>query len=218
MQMDEEKQPEADIEIPQEHLDQAKEKKEELQPGWKHEVFDLAKTFIICLIAVFLLTKFVIRPVQVDGKSMYPTLEDRDIGLMNVFSAKFLEIKRYDVVVVYNEEKSENWVKRIIGMPGDTISASEDKVYINGEAIEEPYLDMDYVNSIRNDGGYFTQDFDERQLGEDEYFLMGDNRPVSYDSRYVGPFTKDEIRGKDVYVVYPFNHLKIVGNGASDSK
>lgn len=221
MQMDEELQSESGVETPLEQEEQTvteevtKQGKDK-QKGWKHEVWDLAKTFIICLIAVFLLTKFVVRPVQVDGKSMFPTLEDRDIGLMNVFSAKFQEIKRFDVVVVYNEEKNENWVKRVIGLPGDRVSASDDQVFLNGEAIDEPYLNTDYVSSIRDKGDNFTQDFEEVELGEDEYYLLGDNRPVSYDSRYVGPFTREEIRGKDVYVVYPFNHFKIVGNGAND--
>ena len=180
--------------------------------GIKYELLDLLKTFIICFIAVFLLTTFVVKPVRVDGRSMYPTLEDGEVGLMNVFSAKFTDIDRFDAVVAYNEESGENWVKRVIGLPGDTVYAKDDVVYVNGLPIEEPYLDTDYVNQIRERGDYFTQDFDKITLGEDEYFLMGDNRVVSYDSRRVGPFKRDDIKGKGIFILYPFDKIKMIGN------
>lgn len=180
--------------------------------GIKYELLALLKTFIICFIAVFLLTTFVVKPVRVDGRSMYPTLEDGEVGLMNVFSAKFTDIDRFDVVVAYNEESGENWVKRVIGLPGDTVYAKDDVVYVNGLPIEEPYLDTDYVNQIRERGDYFTQDFDKITLGEDEYFLMGDNRVVSYDSRRVGPFKRDDIKGKGIFILYPFDKIKMIGN------
>ncbi|MCR0153794.1 signal peptidase I, partial [[Clostridium] innocuum] len=115
-------------------------KKKEEKKGLKYELLDLVKTFVICFVCIFLLTNFVVKPVRVDGRSMDPTLEDGEIGLMNVFSAKFQDIERFDVVVVYNEEKKENWVKRVIGLPGDTIYAKDDVVYVNGMPIEEPYL------------------------------------------------------------------------------
>ena len=182
-------------------------KSDKKKQGIKYEILDLLKTFIICFIAVFLLTTFVVKPVRVDGRSMYPTLEDGEVGLMNVFSAKFTDIDRFDVVVAYNEESGENWVKRVIGLPGDTVYAKDDVVYVNGLPIEEPYLDTDYVNQIRERGDYFTQDFDKITLGEDEYFLMGDNRVVSYDSRRVGPFKRDDIKGKGIFILYPFLHF-----------
>ena len=74
-------------------------------------------------------------------------------------------------------------------------------------------MDIDYANKIRERGDNFTADFDEVILGEDEYFLMGDNRVNSTDSRMVGPFKGENIVGKDVYVFFPFNRMKIVGNG-----
>lgn len=191
-------------------------KDKKAKKGLKYEVFDLVRTFVICFVFVFLITSFIIKPVRVDGRSMYPTLEDGEIGLMNVFSAKFQEINRYDVVVVYNEEKNENWVKRVIGLPGDTVYAKDDVVYVNGIAIDEPYLDSSYVKQIRSHGNNFTEDFDKVTLGEDEYFLMGDNRIVSYDSRKVGAFKREDIRGKDVYVLYPFTKIKMVRNGGAE--
>jgi len=185
-------------------------KKKEEKKGLKYELLDLVKTFVICFVCIFLLTNFVVKPVRVDGRSMDPTLEDGEIGLMNVFSAKFQDIERFDVVVVYNEEKKENWVKRVIGLPGDTIYAKDDVVYVNGMPIEEPYLDNDYADSIRLTENYkFTEDFDEVQLGEDEYYLMGDNRYASKDSREMGAFKRGDIKAVDFFIVLPFNKMRV---------
>lgn len=200
------------------HTNQSKKKKrkkkKEEKHGLKYELIDLLKTFVICFVSVFLITTFIVKPVRVDGKSMFPTLDNGEIGLMNVFSVKFQTVKRLDVVVVYNKETKENWVKRVIGLPGDTVYAKDDVVYVNGLPLDEPYLDSAYVKQIHDRGDKFTDDFDKVTLGKDEYFLMGDNRIVSYDSRRVGPFTRDEIRGKDVYVLFPFNEMKMVRNGS----
>lgn len=186
-------------------------KSDKKKQGIKYEIFDIIRTFIICFIAVFIITTYIAKPVRVDGRSMYPTLEDGEVGLMNIFSAKFSDIERFDVVVAYNEESKENWVKRVIGLPGDTVYAKDDVVYVNGLPIEEPYLDNEYVKQIRERGDYFTQDFDKVTLGEDEYFLMGDNRVVSYDSRRIGPFKEDDIKGRGIFVLYPFDKIKMIG-------
>lgn len=189
-----------------------KGKKKVQKQGWKYELLDLGKTFIVCFIAVFLITTFVVKPVQVDGDSMYPTLIDKEIGVVNIFRAKFSGIHRFDVVVVQNDTTKDPWVKRVIGMPNDTIEAKNDVVYINGEAIDEPYLNTSYVQSIRNQGKKFTNDFGPITLKENEYFLMGDNRIVSYDSRKVGAFHREDIIGKDAYIVYPFSQMKVITN------
>lgn len=180
--------------------------------NWLNEIKELLITFVVCFVAVWTLTTFIIKPVQVDGDSMYPTLIDQEVGAVNMLLVNLGGVSRYDVVVVHNESQNENWVKRVIGLPGDTIYAKDDVVYVNGEAIEEPYLDTDYVKNYRQRGSYFTEDFNEVTLGEDEYFLMGDNRIVSMDSRRVGPFKEKDIIGKDVYVIFPLNEMKLVRN------
>lgn len=178
----------------------------------KKELIELVKTFVICLAVVTLLTSFVFTPVQVEGDSMYPTLHDKSKGIVNIFLVKFGEVYRQDIVVVKYREENESWVKRVIGIPGDRISCKDDVVYVNGEPLDEPYLDTVYATQQRNRNGYFTTDFDEVVLGEDEYFLMGDNRVVSRDSRMVGVFKREDIVGKDVYVFYPFEHIGINRN------
>lgn len=211
---------EADIEIGEEVVEKIKKKKTKKpkKSGWKYELWDMAKTIVVCAIAAWLITQLIARPVQVDGLSMYPTLDDHEIGVMNILDKKLHGINRYDVVVVSDKKitQGDNWVKRVIGLPGDTIYAKNDVVYVNGLPIEEPYLDTDYVKNIRSRGDMFTSDFDKVTLKDDEYFLMGDNRVVSHDSRAsnVGPFKASDFVGKDVYVLYPFSNIRTVRNGA----
>lgn len=179
----------------------------------KKEVFDIVKIFVICLVVVYVITTFLFKPIRVEGDSMYPILEDTELGITNVFSAKFLDIDRGDVVIIYSQENDEYWVKRIVGLPNETIFCKNDQIYIDEKVLEEDYLDNDYVNSFRDNGQSFTQDFKEVKLGKDDYFLMGDNRIVSHDSRARGPFHRDEIVGKDALIIYPFNKIKVVSNG-----
>lgn len=182
-----------------------------MRKNWKKELLEYAKTFVICAMCVYLFTMFVAKTVVVVGSSMYPTLEDGEFGITNVFSAKFLDIERFDIVIVYIEELDEYWVKRVVGLPGETISCKNDVLYIDGDEVKQPFLDKNYVNDEISEHGAFTRDFNEITLGEDEYFLMGDNRNHSSDSRVedIGPFTRDQIVGKDVLILYPFDKIKI---------
>ena len=175
------------------------------------ELLDLVKIFVICFVAVYLLTNFVAKPIRVEGSSMYPTLKDGEIGITNVFSVKFQSVDRFDVVIIYNEERGEYWVKRIIGIPGDTLESKNDVLTINGEEVEQYFLDEAYVADVQQEG-LFTSDFGPVTLGEDEYWLMGDNRIRSEDSRMHGPFHSRELIGKDVLVLYPFGEIQYVHN------
>lgn len=175
------------------------------------EILDLLRIFVICFVSIFLITQFVIKPIRVEGSSMYPTLEDGEIGLTNVFGVKFMGIARYDVVIVYNTERDEHWVKRVIGLPKETIEGKDDVIYINGEAIEQSFLDEAYIKEAVGDE-QFTSDFGPITLAEDEYFLMGDNRYRSEDSRVHGAFKESEITGKDAVILFPFNKIKVIRN------
>lgn len=173
----------------------------------KKEILEFLKLLVFWGVIFFLLTKFIINPVQVIGSSMYPTLKDRDRGFSSIISTHF-ELNRFDIVVVEAKDQSnDHWVKRIIGMPNETIECKNGVIYINHEPIQEDFLDTDYVLSEIDKYGFFTEDFDEIQLKENEYFLMGDNRIHSTDSRRVGPFTKDEITSVGIFVYYPFDEL-----------
>ena len=131
-------------------------------------------------------------------------------------------VKRGDIVVVTMEEKGQktHWVKRVIGMPGDTISCVNDIVFINGKVLDETqYIDPDYRQSCVDQFGCFNkvpnadntdvQDFEEVKLGDDEYYVMGDNRPYSKDSRYVGPVKKSQLFAKKMLVLLPISDIGV---------
>lgn len=177
---------------------------------WKAEIWDMAKLLVFWSVIFFILVKFVVNPIQVIGESMYPTLKDHARGFSNIISTYISEPSRYDIVVVQAKDGSkDHWVKRVIGMPNDTIYCKNNVVYVNDEPIEEAYLDAEYRAEIEKQYGYFTRDFEAITLEEDEYFLMGDNRVHSTDSRVVGPFTKEEITSMGVMIYYPFNEFGI---------
>ena len=145
--------------------------------------------YVLIIIAVILIRTFIITPVRVDGASMDQTLEDGQILLLY----KLANIDYGDIVVLDEEKEGEIIIKRIIGMPKDTVSIKDNTVYVNGEEIEEDYAYGE------------TSDYEEITLGDDEYFILGDNRPISKDSRYFGPVKEDEIIGKVIFRLWPFN-------------
>mgnify|MGYP004527820957 FL=1 len=186
------------------------------------DILDFVKVFIISAIVILLFVNFVAHPVRVDGKSMYPTLKDGEFGFTNVGGVLFNGVERGDIVVVTMEENGQktHWVKRVIGMPGDTVSCVNDIVFINGKVLDETqYIDPDYRQSCVDKFGYFNkvpnadntdvQDFEEVKLGDDEYYVMGDNRPYSKDSRYVGPVKKSQLFAKKMLVLLPISDIGV---------
>lgn len=186
------------------------------------DILGFIKVFVVSAIVILLFVNFVAHPVRVDGRSMYPTLKDGEFGFTNVGGVLLNGVKRGDIVVVTMEEKGQktHWVKRVIGMPGDTISCVNDLVFINGKVLDETqYIDPDYRQSCVDQFGYFNkvpnadnsdvQDFEEVKLGDDEYYVMGDNRPYSKDSRYVGPVKKSQLFAKKMLVLLPISDIGV---------
>lgn len=186
------------------------------------DILGFIKVFVVSAIVILLFVNFVAHPVRVDGRSMYPTLKDGEFGFTNVGGVLLNGVKRGDIVVVTMEEKGQktHWVKRVIGMPGDAISCVNDIVFINGKVLDETqYIDPDYRQSCVDQFGYFNkvpnadntdvQDFEEVKLGDDEYYVMGDNRPYSKDSRYVGPVKKSQLFAKNMLVLLPISDIGV---------
>ena len=186
------------------------------------DILGFIKVFVVSAIVILLFVNFVAHPVRVDGRSMYPTLKDGEFGFTNVGGVLLNGVKRGDIVVVTMEEKGQktHWVKRVIGMPGDTISCVNDIVFINGKVLDETqYIDPDYRQSCVDQFGYLNkvpnadntdvQDFEEVKLGDDEYYVMGDNRPYSKDSRYVGPVKKSQLFAKKMLVLLPISDIGV---------
>lgn len=186
------------------------------------DILDFVKVFVISAIVILLFVNFVAHPVRVDGESMYPTLKDGEFGFTNVGGVLLNGVERGDIVVVTMEEEGQktHWVKRVIGLPGDTVSCVNDVVYINGKVLDETkYIVPDYRQSLVDKFGYFNkvpnadntnvEDFEEVKLGDDEYYVMGDNRPYSKDSRYVGPVKKSQIFAKKMLVLLPISDIGV---------
>ncbi len=153
--------------------------------------------YIIIVIVVVLFRTFIMTPAVVDGLSMYDTLNDHDIVIINKIVMKTNNINRFDIVVLKNNTDGDKIIKRIIGLPGEKIEYKDNKLYINGEEIED--------NFKTNETTDFTA-----ETKENEYFVLGDNRELSKDSRYLGNFKKENIIGKVDFRFYPFDKLGFV--------
>lgn len=145
--------------------------------------------YIIIVVVVVLIRSFIATPVRVDGDSMNKTFNDGDILILY----KLSNIERFDIVVLHEEADDEKIIKRIIGMPGDTVAIKDGDIYINDEKIDDEYA---YG---------MTSDYDRITLKDDEYFILGDNRLISKDSRYFGPVKEKDIKGKVIFRIFPFS-------------
>lgn len=183
---------------------------------WLYQIVDLARLVCIVTVVFLILTAFVVRREEVVGTSMYPTLKEGENVVINVAASYLGDIKRFDVVVAKHEDTQDLWVKRVIGLPGERVAYKEDHLYINGVMVEEPFLDQDYKNKIIKEKNltYFSRDYAEITLKEDEYLLVGDNRPDSLDSRNssVGPFQREQIIANGMFVFQPLSEMRYVGN------
>jgi len=157
-------------------------------------------------IAVVLVLMFVIfgmyQPVRVDGTSMLPVLEDQDKLLINKFVYRFNDIHRGDVVVFYYpHDHSKSYIKRVIALPGDELSISHGKVVVNGVAVKENYVPLKYEDERSQP---------EMLIAPGEYFVMGDHRSISSDSRDFGPVSRDLIYGRAAFVFWPVDQAGMV--------
>ena len=172
-------------------------------------LLSLLKIFLVCFGLVYIMVNYLVRPIHVNGQSMFPTIQEGEFAFSNAFAAKFQDIERGDVVIAYeNQYLNRMVIKRVIGLPGDTVYCREDQVYINEEPLNESYLDNFWRDTITETEDYFTEDFDKVTLGEDEYWLLGDNRINSKDSRLFGTFHRSQIKGKGVFIVFPFSSIR----------
>ncbi len=150
--------------------------------------------YIVIVVVVVLIRTFIITPVRVDGDSMKNTLKNGDILLLYKLSS----INRFDIIVLDEEKDNEKIIKRVIGLPGETVAIKKGKIYINDKVIDDKYAYGE------------TSDYDKVTLEDDEYFILGDNRLISKDSRYFGPIKENEIKGKIVFRLFPFTKIGTV--------
>lgn len=159
--------------------------------------------YIVILIIVILIRSFIVTPVQVVGSSMYPTLSNSEILFLNRIDYKLNEIERYDIVVLDNSNNSnEHLIKRVIGLPKEHIAYRNGKLYINDIETDDKF-------------SYITNNFDLKDLGYDKipegyYFVIGDNRNDSSDSRVIGLISEKDIIGSVKLRIWPLSKIGFV--------
>ncbi|MBD3109464.1 signal peptidase I [Bacillus sp. AGMB 02131] len=179
----------------------------------KSELWEWIKALLIAVALAVIIRFFLIAPIVVDGYSMMPTLHDQDRMIVNKISYTFSDPERFDIVVFHAPE-GKDYIKRIIGLPGDTVEYIDDVLYINGEPIDEPYLD-EYKEQVFD--GPLTDSFTlldipdgQETVPEGYLFVMGDNRRNSKDSRHIGFVSMDKVVGKTSIVYWPISDMRIV--------
>lgn len=155
--------------------------------------------YVVIIIAVLLFRTYLFSPIRVTGNSMVPTLKNGNIMILNKIGYKINGLKRFDIVVINYE--GEKIIKRVIGLPGEYVEYKDDKLYINGSLVEE-----DYERKSTDD--FNLGMLDEETIPEDKYLVLGDNRPISKDSRIIGLIDKKDIQGYTSIVVFPFKEIK----------
>lgn len=163
-------------------------------------LIDFIQTLVVFGAIFALIYLFVAQPHKVSGKSMFPTFEDGDYILTDKITYRLNTPKRGDVVVLKNpRDKSQDFIKRVIVLPEETVKVEGGSIYIDNQKLIEPYISEE----VKTDAGNFLTEGLEVKAGPNQYFVMGDNRPHSSDSREWGPITKEEIVGKAFFRYWP---------------
>jgi signal peptidase I len=173
-------------------------------------IWDVVKTAVVALLLAFGIKYFIIQPFIVDGNSMLPNFENNEYLLVEKISYRFNQPARGDVIVFHPPGiASENYIKRIVGLPGETVEIKENIITIfnsdhpSGVALNEPYIPSSSQTLTESKDAKFS-------IGQDEYFVLGDNRQHSSDSREWGKLPKTNIIGKSWLNIFPFKNFGLV--------
>ncbi len=161
-----------------------------------------SRDLLISVVISMFIILFLYQPVRVEGTSMLPMLEDQDRLFINKFAYRFGEIHRGDVVVfLYPGDHSKSYIKRVIALPGDDLKIDRGTVLVNGQALKESYVPFKYEDD---------RSVPEMVVPKGEYYVMGDHRSISSDSRDFGPVERGLIYGKAAFVYWPVEQAGVV--------
>ena len=177
----------------------------EYKPSILSIIWSWIWSFIVAFIIVGGVYFFLGRPFTVSGASMYPTLHNADRMILS----KVGDIHRFDVVILKAPDENVEYIKRVIGIPGDTVEMKSGVLYINGKKVDQPFINTEALAKQT----VFMDDFTlesltgESKVPEGKYFVLGDNRGVSKDSRMIGFIDRSAIEGKAVFTIWPFGRI-----------
>jgi signal peptidase I len=162
----------------------------------------------ICFAVVIIV--FLYQPVKVEGTSMAPLISDQERIFINKLVYKFEPISRGDVVVFwYPNDRTKSFIKRVVGLPGETVEIRQGRVCVNGRSLDEPYILPAYLD---------TNNYPAFRVPQQQYFVMGDHRDSSNDSRMFGPVPAEYIYGKAVFAYWPMDHFGSLSDSVYASK
>ncbi|WP_034670095.1 signal peptidase I [Ectobacillus panaciterrae] len=178
----------------------------------KSQTWEWIKAIVIAVGLAAVIRYFFFAPILVDGVSMMPTLQDRDRMIVSKIGYRIGEPQRFDIIV-FKATEDKDYIKRVIGLPGDRIEYKNDVLYVNGKAYEEPYLN-DYKKQTTD--GPLTYDFKleevtgQQTVPKGQLFVLGDNRRFSKDSRTIGTISMGQVIGKTNIVYWPLSDARII--------
>ena len=171
----------------------------------KKEVFQWFFSLAFAVVLALVINTYVFARSTVSGTSMLPTLVDKDSILVEKLSLLTKSIKRGQIIIFNSENATKDiYVKRVIGIEGDTVELKKGKVYLNGTELKEPYL----KENTQTNSGSFLEENQKITVPKGSVFVLGDNREVSNDSRFLGFIGTKEIDGHVIFRAYPFNTIK----------
>jgi signal peptidase I len=175
-------------------------------------VTDLAEVILLAL-GLYLIINFAVQTVHVIGPSMYPSVHDQDYLIASKIDYHFHPPQRGDIIIMRDpQDSSRDFIKRIIAVPGDRVLIGQGHVYINGQLLTERYLDQEPWTQDTTWPTTAPPNAQGQLMGSDEYFVMGDNRNHSSDSRIFGPLHRDHIEAKAWVRVLPLSHVGVIGS------
>lgn len=180
----------------------------------KESVYDWIKSLVVAILAVFIIQSVLFSSYVVHGQSMMPTIHNGNRVIVNKIDYDFSTPERFDIIIFHHTEEKD-YIKRVIGLPGDSLHYKNDTLYVNGKPIKEPYL-KPYKK--RFDQGNLTKNFTlkevtgKSQVPKGMVFVMGDNRRHSYDSRYFGFVPMDKIVGKVNLRYWPLSQFSLLSD------
>ena len=179
-------------------------------PSLRREMRAWARDLLLAIGLAMVIIIFLYQPVKVEGTSMAPLLTDQERIFINKFVYRFEPIERGDVVVFwYPLDRSKSFIKRVVGLPGEAVDIRQGRVYVNGKRLEEPYVPTQFADAST---------YGPVRVPPDEYFVMGDHRASSNDSRVFGPVPSRYIYGKAVFAYWPMDRFGVITPSAEQGK